>query len=268
MSPEPCYVCGLPASHTCTHEELPGITCGVALCPRHGTFTTRRGHRHVLIRPLVHPTCRVCGCSDEDCRGCISRTGDACHWVEHDLCSACVAPISTAAEKPADAAPPAAVDQAEATEPEEAAAETPITPSPDPVAGGQTDPPPCLPAAAMDDFLDDLFDQAVAAVAPETIAHLAGHVVTPSTIPPRWYVGRQFGSRVQLLAYGGAFEDLPCGPKAKEYLSHEAARSVAESCGPLVIAIPGPGVPGSGVAWLHLPTHVERIDRYKAPVPR
>lgn len=33
--------------------------------------------------------CRVCGCTDEDCRQCIERTGQPCHWVEDDLCSAC-----------------------------------------------------------------------------------------------------------------------------------------------------------------------------------
>lgn len=35
-------------------------------------------------------TCRVCGCTDDDCRGCIERTGHPCHWVTEDLCSACV----------------------------------------------------------------------------------------------------------------------------------------------------------------------------------
>lgn len=34
-------------------------------------------------------TCRVCGCTDEDCSRCIARTGMACDWVEDDLCSAC-----------------------------------------------------------------------------------------------------------------------------------------------------------------------------------
>jgi hypothetical protein len=38
----------------------------------------------------VTQVCRVCGCTDDDCRGCIERTGEACHWVEPDLCSACV----------------------------------------------------------------------------------------------------------------------------------------------------------------------------------
>jgi hypothetical protein len=34
-------------------------------------------------------TCRVCGCTDDDCSDCIRRTGAACHWIEADLCSAC-----------------------------------------------------------------------------------------------------------------------------------------------------------------------------------
>jgi len=34
-------------------------------------------------------TCRECGCTDDDCSGCIEKTGDPCCWVEEDLCSAC-----------------------------------------------------------------------------------------------------------------------------------------------------------------------------------
>ena len=34
-------------------------------------------------------TCRVCGCTDDDCSGCIERTGEPCYWVDEDLCSAC-----------------------------------------------------------------------------------------------------------------------------------------------------------------------------------
>lgn len=34
-------------------------------------------------------TCRLCHCIELDCAGCIERTGQACHWVEPDLCSAC-----------------------------------------------------------------------------------------------------------------------------------------------------------------------------------
>jgi hypothetical protein len=41
--------------------------------------------------------CRVCGCTDTDCRGCIERTGEPCYWVGRDLCSACVEPMEAAA---------------------------------------------------------------------------------------------------------------------------------------------------------------------------
>lgn len=34
--------------------------------------------------------CRVCGCTDDDCRQCVEATGSPCWWVEPDLCSACV----------------------------------------------------------------------------------------------------------------------------------------------------------------------------------
>ena len=34
-------------------------------------------------------TCRRCGCTDDDCGGCVARTGQPCSWVEADLCSAC-----------------------------------------------------------------------------------------------------------------------------------------------------------------------------------
>lgn len=35
-------------------------------------------------------TCRVCGCTDDDCSQCIAKTGEACYWVDEELCSACV----------------------------------------------------------------------------------------------------------------------------------------------------------------------------------
>ncbi len=35
-------------------------------------------------------SCRVCGCTDANCSGCIEKTGEPCHWIEKDLCSACI----------------------------------------------------------------------------------------------------------------------------------------------------------------------------------
>lgn len=34
--------------------------------------------------------CRLCGCTDHNCEVCVIKTGQPCHWVEADLCSACV----------------------------------------------------------------------------------------------------------------------------------------------------------------------------------
>jgi len=33
--------------------------------------------------------CRVCGCADDNGQPCIEATGEARHWKEEDLCSAC-----------------------------------------------------------------------------------------------------------------------------------------------------------------------------------
>lgn len=53
-----------------------------------------RGDYPLLAADLVQKcggrTCRVCGCTDDNCKGCIERTGEPCQWVEEDLCSACV----------------------------------------------------------------------------------------------------------------------------------------------------------------------------------
>ena len=42
--------------------------------------------------PTIIGICSKCGCTDDDCRQCIEKTGEPCHWVneEHSLCSACV----------------------------------------------------------------------------------------------------------------------------------------------------------------------------------
>jgi hypothetical protein len=37
--------------------------------------------------------CRLCGCTETDCRGCIERTGAPCYWVDVNLCSACAVPV-------------------------------------------------------------------------------------------------------------------------------------------------------------------------------
>lgn len=44
---------------------------------------------HELQRAGVVRTCRVCGCTDDDCSQCVEKTGGPCHWIAADLCSAC-----------------------------------------------------------------------------------------------------------------------------------------------------------------------------------
>jgi hypothetical protein len=39
---------------------------------------------------ILERRCRECGCTQADCSQCIERTGQPCHWVSEDLCSACV----------------------------------------------------------------------------------------------------------------------------------------------------------------------------------
>jgi hypothetical protein len=41
-----------------------------------------------LVASMIRK-CRVCGCTDNDCRQCIAKTGGPCIWVTPDLCSAC-----------------------------------------------------------------------------------------------------------------------------------------------------------------------------------
>ena len=44
------------------------------------------------IRKNLRGICRMCGCTDYDCRGCIERTGEPCGWANeaHTLCTACL----------------------------------------------------------------------------------------------------------------------------------------------------------------------------------
>lgn len=33
--------------------------------------------------------CAVCDCTDDDCSGCVERTGEPCYWARPAVCSAC-----------------------------------------------------------------------------------------------------------------------------------------------------------------------------------
>lgn len=43
-----------------------------------------------LVDMIMERRCRKCGCTQSDCSQCIEKTGMACHWVEDNLCSACI----------------------------------------------------------------------------------------------------------------------------------------------------------------------------------
>ena len=87
------------------HESAHGVIdmqwkgSGVAREPQ--TFVELQSLRDLLIElGTLKPAdgsakpraCRVCGCTDEDCRRCIEKTGEPCWWVAADLCSACAPP--------------------------------------------------------------------------------------------------------------------------------------------------------------------------------
>ena len=40
---------------------------------------------------IMEPGCRVCGCTEHDCRQCVEKTGQPCSWAdaEKTICSAC-----------------------------------------------------------------------------------------------------------------------------------------------------------------------------------
>ena len=52
-----------------------------------------------MKRTAVGAACRVCECTQADCRECIEATGRPCWWVEEDLCSACVVEAAAFAMK-------------------------------------------------------------------------------------------------------------------------------------------------------------------------
>lgn len=74
------------ACRTCQGEKYVEIGLTVGQVERLvANERVRLGDPAAVVR-----TCRACGCTDLDCRKCIERTGRPCHWVERDLCSACV----------------------------------------------------------------------------------------------------------------------------------------------------------------------------------
>jgi len=69
-----------PDPEVCT-SLWPEVNADEDWCGQHPWFRLRK--------------CRVCGCTDLDCSGCIERTGEPCSWREDletddgPICSAC-----------------------------------------------------------------------------------------------------------------------------------------------------------------------------------
>lgn len=83
---------GVP-SHDCVAIDAAGRICTRGLhfmrARDEGTYPIRVYDVNTKAEPTVRK-CRVCGCTDNDCKGCIEKTGKPCYWTEEDLCSACV----------------------------------------------------------------------------------------------------------------------------------------------------------------------------------
>ncbi len=83
-----CDGCGVVGElRDMRHTEDGQLICQ-GCCAAAARAADRRDHGDGGVQ-----ACRVCGCTDDDCSGCIERTGQPCHWVEPDLCSACVAGV-------------------------------------------------------------------------------------------------------------------------------------------------------------------------------
>lgn len=72
------------ASPTTAPASKPVATTSDAAVNAPAKPPLRKASRRAEIR-----RCRTCGCTDDDCRQCIEKTGQACHWIAEDLCSAC-----------------------------------------------------------------------------------------------------------------------------------------------------------------------------------
>jgi hypothetical protein len=78
--------------YRCTGGSQKGGTLDLSLPKRRpdidGMYLRRVSVADVELVTGRH--CKVCGCTEADCRGCVERTGEPCTWVGPNLCSACV----------------------------------------------------------------------------------------------------------------------------------------------------------------------------------
>lgn len=89
-------VIGALQSCLCTYPfvnaEASRSTGHAPWCPAHAMLEFLQARERADLTRGLHADesmCRICGCVDEDCANCWRRTGEACTWIEKDLCSAC-----------------------------------------------------------------------------------------------------------------------------------------------------------------------------------
>lgn len=82
--PIPCALCGVKAGLDTPQSILVWDDEGVR---------TPHGAVYCLACWAIVRKCRVCLCTEENCSLCIEKTGEPCHWVAADLCSACITEV-------------------------------------------------------------------------------------------------------------------------------------------------------------------------------
>lgn len=84
---------GAYREHISVHPWSDGAGYGILWASR-APLVRCAGKQGIFYPGITVPgICRVCGCTEHDCRWCIQRTGKPCSWTEVDLCSACAKPV-------------------------------------------------------------------------------------------------------------------------------------------------------------------------------
>ncbi len=91
-------LCGDPEVTPEERTEFADLESAKAFCELSEREALADAVRAQISNSDIEPrACRVCGCTDTDCRQCVEKTGEPCSWVEPFLCSACQeAPVEAA----------------------------------------------------------------------------------------------------------------------------------------------------------------------------
>jgi hypothetical protein len=80
------FASGVPVIGFAALDEMPGTIMSRAVY--HWSTSLPDLLQAVEVFEFELRKCRVCGCTDN--RACVDENGVPCHWIEPDLCSACV----------------------------------------------------------------------------------------------------------------------------------------------------------------------------------